>query len=214
MTDALLSQLNGVDAASLADAGLPILPNEIRPIRPGLRLVGRAVTASGADLMPVLGALAQAGPGDVLVVATGGARRAVAGELFATEALRRGVAGIVIDGYCRDLATLLTLPLPVYARGAVPGAVPARGVPVVGVPVRLGEVEVHPGDVLLGDDDGLVVGRPDQLPAAIEAARAIQLREEALRASIQGGRSIFEHLNFDEHAAALARGEESRLAFS
>src|SRR5690349_1355209 len=113
--ESLRQRLSHVDTASLCDAGpdLRVLPSELRPIAPGTQIVGRAVTAdAGEDLMSVLAALHQAGSGDVLVVATTGARRAVAGELFATEALRRGMAGLVIDGLCRDRATLAALGLP------------------------------------------------------------------------------------------------------
>lgn len=213
--DDLLERLDGLDAASLADAGLRVLPPEIRPLTHGVRLVGRALTVdSRDDLMPVLGGLRQGGPGDVLVVATGGARLAMAGELFATEALRRGMAGLVIDGYCRDLATLRRLPLSVFARGATPRAAPARAVPVVGVPVRIGGVDVAPGELLLGDDDGVVVGSAAEMLVAAETAAGIQVREEALRVSIQDGTSLFDHLNFDEHAERLGRGEESALKVS
>ena len=213
----LLERLARIDSTSLADAGggsLRLLPLELRPIRPGLRMVGRALTVDAHDdLMPVLAGLHQAGPGDVLVV-LGHDRLAVAGELFATEALRRGVAGLVIDGRCRDSRTLATLDLPVYARGVAPSACPARGLPVTGVPVTIGSVTVHPGDLLLGDDDGVVVGTLDEMDAALEAAETIQQREQALQAAIAGGESLFDHLNYDEHLAALEAGRDSRLAFS
>src|SRR5258705_10236985 len=124
--DDLWQQLRGLDAASLADAGLRVLPAEIRALTPGVRLFGRVLTVdSRDDLMPVLGGLRQGGPGDVLMVATGGARLAMAGELFATEALRRGMAGLVIGRYCRGLATLRRLPPPGFAPGAAPRAAPA-----------------------------------------------------------------------------------------
>ena len=145
--------------------------------------------------MPVLAGLEQSGPGDVLVV-VGNDDHAVAGELFATEALRRGVAGIVIDGMCRDSRTLAGLDLPVYAKGVVPSACPARAVPVVQVPITIGEVSVRPGELVLGDDDGIVVASEQELAAVLDAAEAIQRREEALRAAIEGGRSLFDSLNY------------------
>ncbi len=213
----VLQRLAAVDSTSLADAGpgLRVLPSALRPLRPGLRLLGRAVTAdAGGDLMSVLAGLQQAGPGDVLVVAAGSEQHAVAGELFGTEALRRGLAGLVIDGLCRDSRTLATLDLPVYARGVAPTACPAQAFPVVQVPVMVGLVEVRPGDLVLGDEDGLVVGTEDELAAVLEAAEGIQRREEALRAQIRSGSSLFAHLNVDEHVAALRAGEVSRLTFS
>src|SRR5215207_7603570 len=205
----LLERLAKVDSTSLADAGggrLRILPAALRPIRPGLRMVGRALTIDAHDdLMPMLAGLHLAGPGDVLVVA-GHDRHAVAGELFATEALRRGVAGIVIDGRCRDSRTLARLDLPVYARGVVPTACPALAVPVVQVPLQIGGVEVRPGDLLLGDDDGIVVASTDEVADVLDAAETIQRREEALQAAIAAGASLFDHLNYDEHLTALGVG--------
>ena len=215
--DALLDRLRRVDTTSLVDAGpgLRVLPLDLRPVRPGSRLVGRAVTADARqDLMSVLAGLALAGPGDVLVVAAGGDDRAVAGELFATEAVRRGLAGIVIDGRCRDSATLAGLDLPVFARGVAPHAYPAQGVPVIQVPITLGPVTVSPGEVIIGDDDGVLVADEESIMDVIDAAEAIQAREARLRKAIAGGRSLFDALNVDDHVAALQAGEPSRLRFS
>ena len=177
-------------------------------------MIGQALTVDArGDLMSVLAGLQQSKPGDVLVVAAGSNEHAVAGELFATEALRRGVAGIVIDGLCRDRATLVDLDLPIYARGVVPTACPARAVPVVQVPIMIGSAEVRPGDLVLGDDDGLVVATEDEVMAVIDAAEAIQRREEALRAQIAAGSSLFGAINYEEHVAAVRAGRDSRLTF-
>ena len=212
----LIQRLAAVDTTSLKDAGawLRVLPAALRPIRRGARLLGRALTVDAReDLMPVLAGLAEAGPGDVLVIA-GHPHHAVAGELFATEALRRGVAGIVIDGRCRDSRILAGLGLPVFARGVAPSACPARAVPVIQVPILIGDVTVRSGDLVLGDDDGLVVGSDAEVREAVDGAEAIQQREGALRAAIEGGESLFDHLNYDEHVAALREGRDSKLNFS
>jgi 4-hydroxy-4-methyl-2-oxoglutarate aldolase len=212
----VLDRLGRVDTTSLVDAGggLRVLPPAIRPVRRGLRTVGRALTVDArGDLMSVLAGLHQSGPRDVLVIAAGSDQHAVAGELFATEALRRGVSGIVIDGLCRDSRTLAELDLPVYARGVAPSACPARQAPVVQVPIMIGPVEVRPGDLVLGDDDGLVVATEQELWAVLEAAEAIQRREEALRARIVADSSLFDAMNYDEHVAAVRAGRESKLRF-
>jgi 4-hydroxy-4-methyl-2-oxoglutarate aldolase len=212
----VLDRLTRIDTTSLVDAGrgLRVLPAELRPIRLGLRLLGRALTVDAHDdLMSMLEALRLSGPGDVLVV-QGSDEHAVSGELFATEARRRGVTGIIIDGFCRDSRTLARLDLPVYARGVVPTACPARGVPIVQVPIRVGSVEVRPGDIVLGDDDGIVVGTEDELRPVLDAADTIQRREEALRDEIAAGSPLFDHLNYDDHLAAVQTGRNTKLAFS
>ncbi len=213
----LLTRLRALDSTSLADAGgdVRVLPVSLRPIGRARRFAGVAVTAdAGADLMSVIAALAVAGPGDVLVVAAGDHGRAVAGELFATEAVRRGVAALVIDGRCRDSAVLADLDLPVFARGVAPNAYPAQRVPRIQIPVSIGDVLVDPGDLVVGDDDGVVVGSADALAAVVDRAEAIQDRERALRSAIESGRSLFDALNVDEHVRALTEGRPSALAFS
>ena len=211
----LLERLRAVDTTTLSDTGkhLPVMDPGLRPLRTGLKLVGRAVTvAAHDDLMPVLDGLARAGAGDVLVV-EGGSDRALAGELFGNEARRRGMAGIVIDGYCRDTNELRELELPFYARGSRPSAAPAQAVPAEPGPVRCGGVEVAPGDILVGDDDGIVVGSAEALAAVLDAAEALQLTEADMLASIRSGTSLFERLDFEEHRGRLRAGEESALRF-
>ncbi len=214
----LLFRLAGIDTTSLADAGrgvVGVLPAEIRPVRPGLRILGTAVTVEARDdLMPMLAGLRLAGPGDVLMVA-GSSEHAVAGELFGTEALRRGMAGIVIDGYCRDTRTLATLELPVYSRGAAPSAPGASSAqPVVQVPITIGGVEVHPGDIVIGDEDGVVIAGAEAFASVIDVAEEIQQREQGLQRAIAAGESLFDHVDFEAHLARLQAGEPSKLSFS
>jgi 4-hydroxy-4-methyl-2-oxoglutarate aldolase len=212
----LLGRLARVDTSALVDAAggaLRVLPAALRPIRPGLQLTGRALTVDAPDdLMPVLEGLRRSGPGDVLVVA-GNPEHAVAGELFATEALRRGLAGIVIDGLCRDSGTLAGLDLPVYARGVAPTACPARAVPVVQVPITVGTVEVRPGDLVRGDADGVVVLTAAEAGEVLAGAEAVQRREDTLRTAIAGGASLFDTMNYEEHLAAVRAGRPSKLTF-
>jgi RraA family protein len=206
-----------LDAASLSDANkaLRILPRELRPYSRGIRMVGRAVTVTAsADLVPVLASLEQCGAGDILVVDAGTTTHAVLGELFATEALRRDMAGIVVYGLCRDTAVLAQLPLPIYSLGTIPRAVGASRLPLTHQPIRLGDVEVRPGEILVGDDDGIVVLSDAELEAAIATAEAIQRREGKIRSAIQDGTSLFEQLNFAEHVENLQAGRPSSLAFT
>jgi 4-hydroxy-4-methyl-2-oxoglutarate aldolase len=206
-----------LDAASLSDANkaLRVLPRELRPYTHGVRMVGRAVTvAASGDLVPVLAGLEQCEAGDILVIDAGTTDHAVLGELFATEAMRRKMAGIVTYGLCRDTATLAQLPLPIYALGTIPRAAGATLAPSMQEPVRLGEVEVYSGEILVGDDDGIVVVSDAELDAALQTAEAIQRREGTIRAAIQSGTSLFEQLNFTAHLESLQSGRASSLTFT
>ncbi|MCW0215865.1 MAG: RraA family protein [Pseudonocardia sp.] len=216
MNDALLARLRGVQVSSLCDAdkSLPVVAPSVHAMLPGLSVVGPAVTVvAWDDHLPVLVALRVAQPGSVLVVATDGGARAVAGELFATEAKRRGIAGIVIDGFCRDLRGLRAVGLPVYARGTTPMSGTTLDPGTLGERVTIGGVLVLPGDLVVGDDDGLVIAPPEQLVAAIDAAEEIERAEQALLDGMAAGKDLHGMTNVEEHLAALERGEVSSLAF-
>jgi regulator of RNase E activity RraA len=115
------------------------------------------------------------------------------GELAGAEAVRRGVAGVVVDGLIRDLAGLRELGLTVYARGTTPvgGSLNEGG--EAGVPIEVGGETVRPGDWLVGDPDGVVVIAAEEADAAVAAAEAAIAGEvETLRRISEGG-SLFDH---------------------
>lgn len=216
MTD-LLDRLRAVQVSSLCDADktLPVVDPGVRAVLPGTGLVGPAFTVvAHDDHLPLLVALGRVEPGAVLVVATDGHRRAVSGELFATEARRRGLAGIVVDGYCRDLRGLRRIGLPYYARGTTPMAGSTIDTGTFGSTVRIGGVDVSPGDLVVGDDDGLVIAPPDRLAAAVAGAEEVERAERALLEGMAAGRSLHEMTNVDGHVAALEAGRRSTLAFT
>jgi len=215
-TQHLLARLAHLSTTSLVDAApaLRVLPARLRPMVAGRHLVGRVVTArANRDLMSVIAGLRESRPGDVLVVEAGGDDRAVAGELFGTEAQQGGLAGLVILGRSRDTATLAGLSLPVWSTGTAPNAYAAKALPETGVTLSLDGVRVDPGDLVVGDDDGLVVGSAEELAAAVDAAEAIEAREKGLQARMLQGTSLFDVLNYDEHLAALREGRPGGLAF-
>jgi 4-hydroxy-4-methyl-2-oxoglutarate aldolase len=212
----LIERLLEVDVSALSDADktLPVVDPAVRAMIPDVRMAGPAFTAVAEDdILPALTALAEAAPGDVLVVATNGGERAVYGELFATEARRRGLAGIVTDGFCRDLRGLREIGLPVYARGTTPRAGTAMSRAPLGQTVTCGGVEVSPGDIVFGDDDGLLIAGPERIAAALDAAESIGRSERVILAAQARGRSLHDMTNHAEHVAALDRGERSGLAF-
>lgn len=215
-TQNLIDRLGHLSTTSLVDAmpTLRILPPSLRPIVPGRHLVGRVVTArANRDLMSVIHALRESGPGDALVVDAGGDDRAVAGELFCTEAQRRGLAGLVVHGRSRDSATLAGLAMPIWSTGVAPNAYAANSLPETGVTLSLHGVRVDPDELIVGDDDGLVVGSEEELGAAVDRAEAIEAMEKGLQARMLDGVSLFDVMNYDEHLAALRHGRPGGLAF-
>jgi regulator of RNase E activity RraA len=147
----------------------------IRPLWPGMpRVAGPAYTvrcAPGDNLM-VHAAIYRAAPGDVIVVEAGDVDYAVAGGNVCAVAQRRGVAAFVVDGVIRDVAEARERGFPVLARGVIPipGAKDKLG--TLGEPVRVGGVVVRPGDIVVGDEEGVVVVPAARAAQVLEAARA------------------------------------------
>jgi regulator of RNase E activity RraA len=212
----LVERLLRIEVSALCDGdkALPVVDPAIRAMVPDVRTAGPALTVVAEDdHLPVFSALADARPGEVLVVVTHGRRLAVLGELFATEARRRGLAGVVIDGFCRDLQGLRRVGLPVFARGTIPmsGSTVART--ALREPVTCGGVAVAPGALVFADDDGVVIAPAERIAAALDAGEAIARSEQAMLAAMRRDRPLHDLTSYAEHVAALDRGEESALAF-
>lgn len=155
----------------------------LRPFHgdPALRLCGIALTVRvppGDNLM-LHKALTLARPGDVVVVdGAGETSYALAGGLMRLAALARGVAGLVVDGALRDVEEWADGELPVFARGSSPRKPGKDGPGEINVPIGCAGLLVSPGDLVLGDADGVVAAPPERLATLLEEARALLADEE------------------------------------
>jgi len=174
-----LQRLARCNTGLISDARgeLGAMHHEIKPVAPGMRLCGPAITYQGDDWTARKFAFELAQPGDVVVVAAGGNKDyASFGDFSATVLSGRGAAGVVIDGATRDVEGITRLGLAVFARGATPRN---RHYPTgpqhcsVNLPVACAGVLVHPGDVVIGDADGVVV-----VPRELATDLADQLEHE------------------------------------
>lgn len=164
-------------------------------------LVGPAFTVQTAagDSSTIHRALASAPSGSVLVVdAAGHTARAVWGFVLTVAAQQRGIEGLVLDGVVRDMAALHSVDFPVFARGTCPAG-PHKGFAGRwGQRIACGGVVVSPGDLVVGDDDGVVIVPGDEVEALPVAIRRRQREEERWRAQIRAGQSSAELLGLPD----------------
>jgi 4-hydroxy-4-methyl-2-oxoglutarate aldolase len=184
--------LGGFGTATVHEAlgRVGYLGPEFRPAWAGARIGGTAVTAlcwPGDNLM-IHVAVEQCRPGDVLVVATNSpSTDGLFGELFATALARRGVRGVVLGCGVRDVAELREMGFPAWSRAvSAQGSVKATA-GAVNVPVVLGGQTIHPGDVIVADDDGVMVVPRADVSRALTASQARIDKEAASRAAFADG---------------------------
>ena len=164
--------------------------HQLRPMHKEGKLAGPAFTvrtAAGDNLL-VHKALDSAQRGDVIVVDAGGwLDNAIIGELMAARARQRGIAGIVIWGAIRDSAELGAGSYPVYAAGVTHRGPYKNGPGEINVPVVIGGMPVNPGDIIVGDADGLVAVPQDQAERVLASAKSILEKETASMKQILAG---------------------------
>jgi regulator of RNase E activity RraA len=200
--DATLARAARLDTTSLSDAldrlGIPGQCLDIRPLDPGFRLTGRAFTILYGPAAKPPGTVGDyiddVEPGSVVVLDNGGrANATVWGDILTYVAHRRGVAGTVIDGACRDTHLCRELGYPIYSRSYSMRTGKDRvQVEGVNVPVNIGDARVAPGDLLRGDADGVLVIPRAHEEAVLAAAEEIDATEQQIRAAIDAGKTLAE----------------------
>jgi len=179
---------------------LGVMHPGIKPSVPGFRVLGRAFTVKAypGSIITVHKALFEASPGAVIVVDGEGdvSAGALLGEIMALECQTRGLAGIVIDGAVRDVDGLREVGFPVFARGVTPRVGTNRRLGRTQVPVSCGGIVVHPGDIILGDNNGVVAVPRDEEEGLAAALETLLAKEQKLMEGIKQGIFLAETLGF------------------
>src|SRR6476620_8249372 len=178
---------------SVISDNLARLPGAVglRPFHRGSKLVGVAFTVRTrpGDNLAIHQALGLVGAGDVIVVDGGGDEtRALVGEIMKDIAEQRGAAGFVIDGAIRDVAAFRASDFPCFARAVIHRGPYKTGPGIINVPVSVGGAVISPGDIVVGDEDGVVSFSPSIAETLLAAIRVQLAREEETLKAIREGR--------------------------
>lgn len=185
----LIASFAGLPVANIADMmnRMFCIDAQIRPMN-SAPLLGPAFTVKvrPGDNLLIHKALDMAEPGDILVVDAGGdMTNSLIGELMVLWAKRRGLGGFIIDGAIRDIGELKNMEIPVYAKGITPAGPYKDGPGEINGAICCGGVVINPGDILLGDEDGIVVIKPEDAQATLEKAKAKNAAEQKTMVDIE-----------------------------
>jgi len=163
------------------------ISSAIRPMNQA-KLLGAAFTVKvpDGDNLMLHKAMDMAGPGDILMIdAGGGMNRAILGELMISYCKLRGISGIVVDGCIRDCEAVSLMDYPVYARGISPNGPYKNGPGEINTTIVIGGIVVRPGDIVLGDADGVIVIKPEEAIELAQKARDIMEKESGIMETMQ-----------------------------
>lgn len=206
LTAETIRQARELGSATLHEAAGRIgqLPPGLRPVAPEMRVAGPAftVTCPPGDNLWIHRAIYAAEPGDIVVVATGDATAAWGywGEILSVAATAAGLGGLVIEGGSRDHAALPSVGFPVFSLGAaIRGTVKDRRLDHgrLAEPIRLGETTVHPGDLVVGDVDGIVTIRPAAAPDTVRLGHARVAKEATVMEALRSGARTLDLYDLD-----------------
>jgi 4-hydroxy-4-methyl-2-oxoglutarate aldolase len=188
----------GHSAATLCEAAAPAgnaCEPALRAVWPGARVAGPAFTVQGigGDNLALHRAVTLAPAGSVLVADVQGAAHGHWGEILAAAAQQQGIAGLVIDGGVRDVAELAALGFPVFARLVTVVGTGKEHPGQFDVPVRIGGVVVRPGDLLVGDADGVIAIPAQDLEQTLERADARMAAERHALEAIRAGATTLDY---------------------
>ena len=197
-----VNKLSQFSAATLHEAlgRTGNLPSAIKPIHPGMKVCGPAYTVQTMPRDNVLlhRAYAYAKPGDVIVAHCSEFYEAgYWGDLMSLGAKTQGIAGLVIDACVRDADDIEALGFPVFSRGLCIRGTTNFGEGTLNEPIVIGECLIHPGDIIVGDRDGVVVVPQNRIEETIEKAIAREAREESVREQLRLGKTSIQIYGWD-----------------
>lgn len=207
---ALIERFSGLAAANISDVQgrQQTLDARVKSIyAPAPPLCGPALTvkARTGDNLVAFKAIALAQPGDVIVISGGfDLNYSLWGGVMSAMAAQQGIAGVVTDGLVRDVAQTRNVGLPVYALGLTPSGPTKEGVGQINEPISCGGVVIFPGDIIVGDDDGVVVVRAGEAEAVLQRVQARVRLEQSWFERIARGELFL----MDSDEELRARGAE------
>ncbi len=206
ISDETLNAASKISAATMHEAAGKIgaLPSYLKPISSGMKICGRAYPVkgpSGCNLW-LHRAIAEADPGDVLVADIGDDKEfGYWGDIMGTGSMAKGIAGLVIDGCVRDQLELEEMGFPVFSAGLC-----IRGTDKkfedhgsLGEAITIGDITINQGDLVLGDNDGIVVIPEKQVSDSIAKSIQREDKEEATKKRLRAGETTMEIYNWPNH---------------
>lgn len=200
----IIDRLKGLSTPTVLESlkGKYNMNSEIKPFWPGVKLAGVAMTVRChvGDNLTLHKAIELLQPGDVIVVDAGGYKETggMWGEIMTLAAKKRGIEGIVIDGAARDIPILREMNFPVFARTSSPGSTAKKTFGSINRPITCGGILVNPGDLIIGDEDGVVVIPRDRAEETLQSGEARDRKEDGIKQMIEEGKSTIEIYGFNK----------------
>jgi len=199
----VIKQLSQFSAATIHEAlgKYGNLPSAIKPISATMKVCGMAYTVKTMPRDNILlhRAYAYAKPGDVIIANCSGFYEAgYWGDLMSLGAKTKGINGLVIDGCVRDADDIEAMGFPVFSRGLCILGTSNHGDGFLNEPIVIGDVLINPGDIIIGDRDGVVVVPQNRITEAIEKSAAREAKEENVRRQLREGKTSLQIYGWDK----------------
>ncbi len=211
----LLEAYSGMQAATLHEVmgKKGALTSDIRPVWPGTQVVGSALTVKcrAGDNLMLHKAVSIAKPGDILVVDVDGFLEAgIWGEIITVAAMEKGIVGIVTNGSVRDTVPIEDMGFAMFSKGISMKGTTKHNPGTINNTISIGGVVVNPGDIVVGDNDGVVVIPLDMAEEIIKKAEEKERSEAQVMAKIRMGECTMDILGFNEAFDRLCLSEEDQ----